>query len=256
MRNISKHTNLEALRTLLGELEVLKPDRIKNSLTSIYRDIVLDTLESCKFKTTEQLDFLLDQESEPNTVHEGLFRSYKEQFLAYYKDVFTPSYALNKLSKVLELGKEQLLQTALGPALEAAGLLEVEVDDLKRLLPLSEPNQNAIEIMASTSAHSQSKQFIYLLLCIHYMKLNIEQLPIDGFQTTFRLRSTSILFEVLADNLEMRFMKGSIFLTKRRRLISKSFYENLTPLWRTERNFWRRRIASRLHGWSLCKLCD
>ncbi|KAF8596644.1 hypothetical protein BDV93DRAFT_570896 [Ceratobasidium sp. AG-I] len=124
-------------------------------LRDAVRDIVMETLESCKFKTMEQLEFLLDQESEPNTVHEGLYRRYKNQFSGYYQDVFTPGYGLSKLGKILELGKEQLLQTALGPALEAAGLKEMNVEDLKRLLPLTEPDQNAIEIMASTSAHFQ-----------------------------------------------------------------------------------------------------
>lgn len=123
------------------------------------RNIVFETLESCKFRTMEQLDFLLDQESEPSTVHEGLFKRYKSQFSGYYKDLFTPSSALSALGKVLEIGKEELLQTALGPALEAAGLKDVALEDVKRLLPLSEANQTAIEIMASTSAHFQSKWY-------------------------------------------------------------------------------------------------
>ena len=121
----------------------------------------MEALESCKFKTVEQLDYLLDQESEAITVHEGLYRSYKKQFSGYYQDVFAPEYGTSRLGRILEIGKEQLLQSDLGPVLEAAGVREMEVEDIKRLLPLSEPDQSAIEIMASTSAYFQRRQFFH-----------------------------------------------------------------------------------------------
>lgn len=105
----------------------------------------------------EQLDFLLDQESEPSTVHEGSYRIYRGQFLEYYRDIFSPSCGHSKLGKILELRGEQFLRSTLAPALSAAGLPEADIEDIKRSLPLDEPDHNALQIMAGTSAHCQSK---------------------------------------------------------------------------------------------------
>jgi hypothetical protein len=98
---------------------------------------------------------LLEQESEPYTAHVEQFRDYKARFLRYYRDAFIPDNGFTKLRKMAESAGENVIKTALG-SLAQGGLPISELGDMARVHSVTEPNQNAIEIMASTRAHYHS----------------------------------------------------------------------------------------------------
>ncbi|KAG9121865.1 hypothetical protein FRC07_001999 [Ceratobasidium sp. 392] len=71
-------------------------------LEELIGEITTRLVQTCREETRIQLDALLEQESEPYTLHVGQFKTYKDRYLKYYQSVFLEDGIEDKLRDVGE----------------------------------------------------------------------------------------------------------------------------------------------------------
>jgi hypothetical protein len=119
-------------------------------------DIVHQQLKACMSETLKQIDFLLNQELQAYTVHEGQFLSYKSKFLGYYQRIMPVNDEIIKLRSSMSAEGEAHLKAAL-ESIAKAGLPAPQTDNLANWYPIETDYQNAFDIIAGTQAHYHSE---------------------------------------------------------------------------------------------------
>ncbi|KAI6044500.1 P-loop containing nucleoside triphosphate hydrolase protein [Pisolithus marmoratus] len=153
--------------------------------------IVYDHLDGAAARAMEKIDWLLQVESMPATLHTHYYTDYRDKFLAYYRGFRGNDHgAMSNIQRAVAGGfKAETVNKALSSLTELG--ISAKADDLARLLP-SDPLEVALGIMASVRGYFQVayKRFVDMVpLAIDYeMVRGIERglngALLDGLQLT------------------------------------------------------------------------
>ncbi|GJE98795.1 dynamin domain-containing protein [Phanerochaete sordida] len=158
------------------------------------RTVIDERLESAKSKTAERIQWMLEMEYPPFTNNDHYFSSYRDEYLAQFKEARNPT---------TEAKDPQLLQEALGLLVQLG--YPASEDALARLHPPDEYEQELI-VMAETSA--------YFRVCYKRIIDNIPRVIDHGFLRTIERELQSALISGLSLGTNQAHEHASAYLAE------------------------------------------